>query len=91
MVTSAVPGEPSSSPSLGVTFTCQISPLAVLSDGTVEEVDLESWYEQDIIPIEPPEDWSGSLDLEKEDYGVDLEETSHVHWENPLDTYDEQD
>ena len=25
-------------------------------------------------PVDPPEDWSGSLDIEREDYGVDLDE-----------------
>ncbi len=60
-------------------------------DGTVEEIDLESWYEQNFITIEPPEDWSGSLDLDKQDYGVDLEETSHPAWKNPLDVLDAQD
>jgi len=57
-------------------------------DGTVEELDLESWYEQMFIAAEPPEDWSGSLDIDKQDYGVDLEEGTHLIWENPLDTFD---
>ena len=57
-------------------------------DGTIEEIDMDSWNEQMFIPIEPPEDWSGSLDIEKQDYGVDTEESSHLHWENPLDTFD---
>lgn len=59
-------------------------------DGTVEEIDMDSWYEQVFIAIEPPEDWSGSLDIERQDYGVDLEENFHLGFENPLDTFDEQ-
>jgi hypothetical protein len=59
-------------------------------DGTVEEVDIESWYEQMMVAIEPPEDWSGSLDIERQDYGVDLEENFHLGSENPLDTFDER-
>ena len=39
----------------------------------------------EIQPIEPPEDWSGSLDIEREDYGVDLEITSPNDNINPLD------
>lgn len=31
-------------------------------DGTVEEIDLESWYEMELSPREPPEDWSGPFD-----------------------------
>ena len=54
-------------------------------DGTVEELDLDTWKEQTIQLIEPPEDWSGSLDIEKEDYGVDLEESHFNEWANPLD------
>lgn len=54
-------------------------------DGTVEEVDLDSWRELEIQSIEPPEDWSGSMDIEREDYGVDLELTAPNDHINPLD------
>ncbi|MEN8108339.1 MAG: DUF6763 family protein [Pseudomonadota bacterium] len=54
-------------------------------DGAVEEVDLDSWRELEIVPIEPPEDWSGSMDIEREDYGVDLELTAPNDHINPLD------
>jgi hypothetical protein len=54
-------------------------------DGAVEEVDFDSWHEMEIIPIEPPEDWSGSLDIEREDYGVDLELNAPNDNINPLD------
>ncbi|RMG28385.1 MAG: hypothetical protein D6721_08535 [Gammaproteobacteria bacterium] len=54
-------------------------------DGTVEELDPESWLELDITPIDPPEDWSGSLDMEREDYGIDLESHSDP-WHSPLDS-----
>lgn len=57
-------------------------------DGTVEELDLDTWNEQFIEPVEPPEDWSGSLDIERDDYGVDLGDTSHLDWHNPLDDFD---
>lgn len=57
-------------------------------DGTIEEIDIESWNEQMFITIEAPEDWSGSLDIEKQDYGVDLEENVSFIRENPLDTFD---
>jgi hypothetical protein len=42
-------------------------------DGTIEEYDSDSWDELALSPAEPPEDWSGSLDLTKDDYGVDLD------------------
>jgi hypothetical protein len=57
-------------------------------DGAVEELDFDSWNEMEVIPIEPPEDWSGSLDIEREDYGVDLELTNPNDHINPLDEVD---
>jgi hypothetical protein len=57
-------------------------------DGAVEEVDFDSWYELEIQPIEPPEDWSGSMDIEREDYGVDLELTAPNDKINPLDEFE---
>lgn len=54
-------------------------------DGAVEELDFDSWDEMEIVMIEPPEDWSGSLDIERDDYGVDLELTSPNDNINPLD------
>jgi len=57
-------------------------------DGAVEEVDFDSWYELEIQPIEPPEDWSGSMDIERADYGVDLEITSPNDKINPLDDFE---
>jgi len=57
-------------------------------DGTVEELELDAWYEQEFMAIQPPEVWSGSLDIERQDYGVDLEENYHLDWSNPLDTFE---
>jgi hypothetical protein len=54
-------------------------------DGAVEELDFDSWNEMEISSIEPPEDWSGSLDIEREDYGVDLELTAPNDHINPVD------
>jgi hypothetical protein len=36
-------------------------------DGTIEEMDVEDWGEERIEPAEPPEDWTGSVDVEPED------------------------
>jgi len=54
-------------------------------DGAIEEIDFDTWSEMEIVQIEPPEDWSGSMDLQKEDYGVDLELTAPNDNINPLD------
>lgn len=57
-------------------------------DATVEELDTDSWEQLYLVPIEPPEDWSGSLDIEREDYGVDLDDSHTDDWISPLDYID---
>ena len=37
-------------------------------DGTIEELDVEDWRDEPILAAEPPEDWTGSVDVEPEDY-----------------------
>ncbi len=36
-------------------------------DGTVEELDLDEWREEEIRATEAPEDWTGSVDVDTED------------------------
>jgi hypothetical protein len=63
-------------------------------DGTVEEYDLDTWDELELTAAEPPEDWSGSLDVGGEDYGVDLGRPAGGHVGNPLqniDTFDKDE
>lgn len=57
-------------------------------DGTVEEYDFDSWYSLEIDSTDAPEDWSGSLDLERDDYGVDLDLHMRPDSSNPLDDLD---
>lgn len=56
-------------------------------DGTIEELDLESWQEFTFSQTAQPEDWSGSLDIELDDYGVDLDFNEMENWSNPLDRF----
>ena len=51
-------------------------------DGSLEELDFDSWLELSARPCAPPEDYSGALDLDREDYGDDRH---NGHWDNPLD------
>ena len=37
-------------------------------DGTIDEVEVETWPELLLIEIAAPEDWSGSVDMDPEDY-----------------------
>lgn len=52
-------------------------------DGTVEEIDLESWDDQDFEEVEAPEDWTGSVDMEPEDYESERESTSRRYGQIP--------
>lgn len=60
-------------------------------DGAVEEYDEDSWEELELWLAEPPEDWSGSLDVTKDDYGVDLDHPAGESLRNPLDLLDENE
>lgn len=37
-------------------------------DGTIDEIDLEAWREQFCVEVSAPEDWSGSVDMDPDDY-----------------------
>jgi len=57
-------------------------------DGTLEEYDQDTWVELHPHPIEAPDDFFGSMDIEPEDYGLDLDEHSTKDWNTQLDEYD---
>ena len=57
-------------------------------DGTLEEFDLESWEEQDFEEAQAPEDWTGSVDVEPEDYDSEREITATSTWMDPLMSLD---
>ena len=57
-------------------------------DGSVEEFDLDMWWETPMELVEPPEDWSGSMDIDREDYGVDIGEVPLEEWATPMDFID---
>ena len=43
-------------------------------DGTVEEIETESWEEIVLEAAHPPEDYSGSVDIEREDVRLETDE-----------------
>ncbi len=55
-------------------------------DGTVEEVDVDSWRQMGAEPIEAPEDWSGSLDVDTPD--LPESEEKHQDFNDPLNFVD---
>lgn len=56
-------------------------------DGDVEELDLDTWYQLDLQPVEPPEDWSGPLDVGELDdlTGTEITDTAERDWAEPLE------
>lgn len=58
-------------------------------DGTIEELDTESWYAQILQKEAEPEDWSGPFDdLVADDFGDTEQARSHEDLINPLETLD---
>jgi hypothetical protein len=58
-------------------------------DGTIEELDVEDWREEQILAAEPPEDWTGSVDVEPEDYENEFDtEPGTGSGGSPLDVID---
>lgn len=57
-------------------------------DGTLEELDLEVWEEQDFEEAQAPEDWTGSVDVEPEDSDAEREVTASGLWTDPLTSLD---
>ena len=55
-------------------------------DGDVEEVDLDDWRELDLEAIEPPEDWTGTVDdVERDDLGYSETNMTPEDWSQPLE------
>lgn len=52
-------------------------------DGEIEELDLDSWYELELVEIPPPEDWSGPYEMSREDLDL-LDEPMKYDFSNPL-------
>ncbi|GAB4353558.1 MAG: hypothetical protein Kow0073_09830 [Immundisolibacter sp.] len=54
-------------------------------DGTLDEIALDDWYELDLEPAEPPEDWTGPLDdVETDDADYTETDVEADDWDEPL-------
>ena len=60
-------------------------------DGTIEETDLESWPSLLTIEVSAPEDWSGSVDMDPDDYVGRKESDMPPGFHNPLEFLEESD
>ena len=60
-------------------------------DGTLDEHELEIWYQLDIEPCEAPENWSGPQDIDNvDDLGTEITDTSPSDWDEPLNEFEPQ-
>ena len=61
-----------------------------LTKDAVEELDLEDWVEEELELTEAPEDWTGSVDVEPEDYENEVESVPSESrlWADPLQYVD---
>jgi hypothetical protein len=57
-------------------------------DGTIDEIDLDGWPELILEATSAPEDWSGSVDMDPEDYIGDEEGELPPGWNDPLEFLD---
>lgn len=57
-------------------------------DGTVEELESGDWTEMWIKRVSAPEDWSGSVDVSREDFGRDDDGIPSTDWSDPLEFID---
>lgn len=57
-------------------------------DGTVEEIDLQDWVALLAEPAEPPEDWSGAMDVSSDDTLLEYDAEADTAWEDPLSRLD---
>jgi len=57
-------------------------------DGTIDEVDVDRWAQMLLTEVSAPDDWSGSVDMDPEDYVGDADDIpSGYH--DPLDFLDQ--
>ena len=53
-------------------------------DGTIDEVDEENWPDLLLTAVSPPEDWSGSVDMDPEDFVSSNNNEMPAGYHNPL-------
>jgi hypothetical protein len=59
-------------------------------DGTIGEIEIEYWLQMLLVEASPPEDWSGSVDMDPEDYVGTKEGEMPNGFHDPLAFVDKQ-
>jgi len=57
-------------------------------DGTISEIDIENWPQLLLLEVSAPEDWSGSVDMDPEDYAGQGESDMPAGFHDPLEYLD---
>ena len=60
-------------------------------DGTIDEVDRDTWSKLLVQRVAAPEDWSGSVDMDPEDYTGRDDGDLPVGYHDPLEFLDQSD
>jgi hypothetical protein len=60
-------------------------------DGTIDEVDQDTWSRLLIERVAAPEDWSGSVDMDPEDYSGKEDGEIPSGYHDPLEYFDKTD
>ncbi len=59
-------------------------------DGTIEELEFDIWEQMEITAAEPPEDWSGSVDVDDDEID-ELKDKPAESFDDPLEYLDRQE
>ena len=59
-------------------------------DGTIDEVEAETWRELFLVEIAAPEDWSGSVDMDPDDYKGTAGDEMPAGFHDPLEFLDKE-
>ena len=60
-----------------------------LFDGTIDEVELDAWRDQLLLEVAAPEDWSGSVDMDPDDYVATKNDEIPRGYHDPLSFLEE--
>jgi hypothetical protein len=57
-------------------------------DGTISELEIENWPQLLLLEVSAPEDWSGSVDMDPEDYAGKSSSEMPSGFHDPLEFID---
>ena len=66
-------------------FDTIVSHFRYSSRGESDEVDIDTWRQQFMVEASAPEDWSGSVDMDPEDYAGTASNEMPAGFHDPLD------